>query len=221
MIFAASAKSGTIFALSSGSLSGVVTEMVTGVQTGDLDEAVKAGTLAGSEGFKWGAISGAISGGVSEAVALHGATLNGLTMNEAAQIQRESGYPLDVIKEFKSMEQYNICKEAGLTPNMINNQLALTRSIDPNYINTENGLTNLELMQNGNAPFDPIGQRYQLHHIGQRNDSTLAVLTQAEHMSNGNNAIWHELGNGESQIDRQMFAEIREQFWIAYASNVS
>jgi hypothetical protein len=38
-------------------------------------------------------------------------------MDEAAILQRE-GYPLDVIKEFRSMEQYNICKEAGLSQQM-------------------------------------------------------------------------------------------------------
>ena len=114
MIFAASAKTGTIMALSSGGIGALASGIVAGIQTQDFDEALKAAALAGSEGFKWGAVSGAISGGVSEAVALKGATLSGLTMDEAAILQRE-GYPLDVIKEFRNIEQYNICKEAGLS----------------------------------------------------------------------------------------------------------
>ena len=114
MIFAASAKTGTIMALSGGAMGGISAGIVTGMQTGNMDEALKAAALAGSEGYKWGAISGAVSGGIGQTIALKGATMNGLTMNEAAAIQRESKYPLDVIKQFKSMEQYEICRDAGL-----------------------------------------------------------------------------------------------------------
>ena len=66
-VFAASAKKATILALSSGGLSGVAAATIAGIQTGDMEEAVKAGLLAGSENFKWGAIVGALEGGVSEA----------------------------------------------------------------------------------------------------------------------------------------------------------
>ena len=93
MIFAAAAKTGTTFALSSAAIGGAAATITTGYQTHDPEAAFKAGLLASSEGFKWGAISGAVIGGGSEAIALHGATLNGLTMNEAAAIQKESGYP--------------------------------------------------------------------------------------------------------------------------------
>ncbi len=74
MVFAESAKTGTDMALSSVALSGIVAGTVKGIQTGDFDEAVKAGALAASESFKWGAISGAIAGGVSEASALRNAS---------------------------------------------------------------------------------------------------------------------------------------------------
>lgn len=196
LIFSASAKTGTIMALSSGALGGVASGVITGIQTGDMNEAIKAAALAGSEGFKWGAISGAVAGGVSEAIALKGATLNGLTMNEAATIQKESKYPLDVIKQFKNMEQYKICKDAGLTAKMVNGKTALIRTIDLNYIDDATGLSNLQLMQQGKAAIDPIsGLPYELHHIGQKADSTLAILTKAEHMQNGNNTIWHVPGS--------------------------
>lgn len=71
MIFAASAKTATTFALSSSVISAVTTGVVTQFQTGDFDEALKAAALSGSEGFKWGAISGAIVGGTSEALTLY------------------------------------------------------------------------------------------------------------------------------------------------------
>lgn len=216
MIFAASAKSATTFALSSGAIGGMTAGIAKGIETGDVKESVKAGLLAGSEGFKWGAVSGAVIGGAGKAVALHGATLNGLTMNEAAVIQRESGYPLDVIKQFKSMDQYNICKDAGLTTQMVNGKLALVRDIDLKFVDDE-GRTNLERMQKGLAAIDPnTGLSYELHHVGQKMDSTLAILTESEHMQGGNNAIWHNIGN-ESEINRALFAQERMAFWRSLA----
>ena len=77
----------TVMALSGGAMGGISAGIVTGVQTGDMEQALKAAALAGSEGYKWGAITGVISGGASEAMALKGATTSGLTMNQAATIQ--------------------------------------------------------------------------------------------------------------------------------------
>ncbi len=216
MIFAASAKSATTFALSSGAIGGVTAGIAKGIETGDVKESVKAGLLAGSEGFKWGAVSGAVVGGAGKAVALKGATLNGLTMNEAAVIQKESGYPLDVIKQFKSMDQYNICKDAGLTTQMVNDKLALVREIDLKFVD-DKGRTNLERMQKGLAALDPnTGLSYELHHVGQKMDSTLAILTEAEHMQGGNNSLWHAIGK-ESEIDRAIFDKERIAFWKSLA----
>lgn len=221
MIFSASAKTGAIMALSSGGIGALASGIVTGVQTQDFDKAVKAAALAGSESFKWGAISGAINGGVSEAVALKGATLNGLTLDKAAILQRE-GYPLDVIKEFRNIEQYNICKEAGLSPQMVNGNTALIRDIDLNFVD-EMGRTNLERMQQGLAALDPAtGGSYQLHHVGQRADSTLAILTKEEHILGGNNTIWHELGEA-TQVHGagNTWDAQRQAFWKALAASLS
>ena len=93
LIFAASAKTGAAMALSGAALGGASSAIITGLQTHDVEQTLKAAALGGSEGFKWGAVSGAIGGGAHEAIALKGATLNGLTMNQAATIQKESGYP--------------------------------------------------------------------------------------------------------------------------------
>ena len=70
MVFAASAKTGTLMALSSGTFSAVVSGTIKGIQTKDFDEAMEAAALSGSESFKWGAIFGAITGGVSELSAI-------------------------------------------------------------------------------------------------------------------------------------------------------
>ena len=225
MIFAASAKTGTAFALSSGAISGMAAAITTGYQTGDLDEAIKAGAIESSEGFKWGAISGVIAGGGKAAVALHGATLNGLTMNEAALIQNESGYPLDVIKQFKSLDEYNIYKSAGLKVAQIGNRSALIRTdIDPDYISYlgDDKVTNLQRMAKGYAPIykdsvTGIDKAYQLHHINQNPNGTLAILTESEHQ--GNSAVLNIFGK-ESEIDRQNFNAVRRQFWMDFAAQI-
>lgn len=71
MVFASAAKTGTIYALSSGALSAVTAGAVKGIQTGNFDEAMKASAIAGSESFKWGALTGVIAGGTSEAVKIY------------------------------------------------------------------------------------------------------------------------------------------------------
>ena len=222
MIFAASAKTGTVMAMSGGAFGGLASGIVKAVETDDWNEILKAAALGGSEGFKWGAISGGIGGGAQEAIALKGATLNGLTMNEAALIQKESGYPLDVIKQFKSMDQYEICKRAGLRSQMIDGHTALVRNIDLDFTD-EFGRTNLDRMKQGLAALDPAtGESYQLHHIGQKADSTLAILSEAEHMQGGNNQIWHELGKATEVHGVGNTWDIQRQaFWKAIASALS
>ena len=208
MIFAASAKTGTGMALSSGIISGAATGIVTGIQTGDVDEAVTSAALAGSESFKWGAIAGAVAGGAKEVIALKGATLNGLTMNEAASIQKESGYPIEVIKQLHRTEEYQVLKEVGLKPAMINGKTALIRGdIDLDLLD-EFGRSNLKRMSLGLAPLDANGISFELHHIGQEADATLAILTQTEH----DNAALHGF-KAISEIERDAFAIQRKKFW--------
>ena len=213
MIFAMAAKDSAVHGLLDAAKSGVPAFIATAVRTGDMQQAAREAALAGSEDFKWGAIGGSISGGVTEAVGLKGAMLNGLSMNEAAQIQRESGYPLDVIKGFRTMEQYAAsARKRGLYRKWWIGKMALIRQIDLDFVD-EKGQTNLTRMQQGLAALDPAtGEAYQLHHIGQKMDSTLSILTEAEHMQNGNNQIWHLFGEA-SKIDRGVFDKQRASFW--------
>ena len=220
MIFAASAKSGTIFALSSGGLSAVASGVVTGIETGDMDEALKAAALSGSESFKWGAITGVISGGATETVkyakamnSLKGTTLNGLTTQQAAAIQMESGYPVDIIKQFHTMDEYNAFKAAKLKPVMVNGKTALVRDdFDLKTIVDDYGRTNLQRMKEGVAPLDANGKSYELHHIGQEADASLAILTQSEH----DNVVLHGF-KSISEIDRNAFEGQRKKFWKTMA----
>lgn len=220
-IFATSAKTGAIAAVSSALIGGTAAGVITGIETEDFDESIKAAALAGSDGYKWGAITGALTGGASEAIALKGATSGGLTMNQVAQIQKESKYPLDIIKQFKSMEEFNVYfNEAKLSTGMINGRTAL---LPKDTLNSKGFLdfkskqpdgteiTNLQRMLNGNAPIDPVTNKaLQLHHIGQKADGTLTVLTEPQHQDNSK--ILHIAGKS-SEIDRAAFAKTREEFW--------
>ena len=82
----------------------------------------------------------------------------------------------------------------------------------------ELGRSNKERAEQGLAPLDKNGKPIELHHIGQNNDSTLAILTKAEHMQGGNNTIWHEFK--PSEINRKAFDGIREAFWESIANSL-
>lgn len=214
MIFAAAAKKAASFARFGAALGGVSAGIVKGVQTGDMDEALKAAALAGSEGFKWGAIIGAILGGVSEYVGLKGATLNGLSMNEAAAIQKESALSLDFIKNFHSKEEYEVYKTAKLEANKVDGRNALIREIDlKSKITDQYGktMTNAERIAQNRSPVDSNGIPYELHHIGQQENSPLAILTSAEHDS----PSLHFRDVSEVEHGNK-WTKQRQQFWRSY-----
>ena len=214
MIFAASAKTATTFAVSSAAFGGISAGIVRGIQTGDFNEATEAAATGASEGFKWGAIGGTILGGGSEAFLLKSATKSGLTMNEAALIQADSELPINIISQMHSLDEYMVYKKAGLKPVMVNGKTSLLQEIDLNYVSRlpdGTKVTNLVRMQNGYPPIDPAtGKAYQLHHIGQKADATLAVLTEEQHQ--GNSAILNICGK-KSEIVRSEFATTRKEFW--------
>ena len=220
VILAVSAKTGAISALSGGAISGIPAGIIRGIQTGSMEEALKTAAMKGSEGFKWGAISGALVGGTKEAAAIKSMTQSGLTMNQAAAIQQKSHWPADTISELHSMDEYNVYEKAGLKPVMVNGKTALVQDIDLNFkseLPDGTVVTNLERMQKGYAPLDPAtGKAYQLHHVGQKSDGTLAILKEAEHQ--GNSSILNIAGK-ESEIDRDAFNKTRKEFW-QYLGNV-
>lgn len=214
IIFAASATTAKTMAVSSAAFGGISAGVVRGIETGDFDEAMEAAALGAAEGFKWGAVSGAVIGGGNEAFLLKSATKSGLTMNEVALIQKESNLPMDVISQFHSMKEYLVYKEAGLKPVIVNGRVALVQDIDLNYVSELSDgtkVTNLERMQRGFAPIEPAtGKAYELHHIGQKADGTLAVLTRDQHRKNA--SILNQPGKA-SEIDRLGFGNTRKDFW--------
>ena len=95
---------------------------------------------------------------------------------------------------------------------------ALIRDIDLKFTD-ELGRSNLQRMQQGLAALDPeTGLAYELHHMGQTQDATMAILTQAEHRGVGNHAIWHDLIS-ESAVDHgAVWTAQREAFWKSLAT---
>ena len=214
LIFATSAKTATTFAATGAVLDGIVSATVTGYETGDLKKATKDGLVSASEGFKWGAIFGVISGSTSSTISLKGATRNGLTMNQAAMIQRESKLPLDLIKSFHSVEEYNIYKNSSLELMKVNGKNALVQQIDWDYVgDLEDGRTNAERVMAGLAPLDKTGKPYEIHHVGQKQDSPFAILTSDQHKSNYK-TIHKNTGQIISDIDRNTFAKEKRNFWM-------
>ena len=257
VIFAASAKTGAKMALSSGVIGGAATAITCGIEGKSLDDTLKETTLSASEGFMWGAIGGAVTGGAGKAIALKGATLNGLTMNEAAQIQKESKLSSKLIKQFCSMDDYrdfmaaskalqtsakeleSIClsqgfdvkmlskfhsaeelkvfTDANLIQKAVNGNAALVRNdIDITSVVDDMGRTNLERMQEGLAALDKDGHAYELHHIGQRTDSPLAILTRNEHDNN----VLHWNTNTDNPSSQSGWSSQKRKFWEAIAKMI-
>ena len=217
-VFAFSAKGAAIGALSEGAIGAISAGIVKGYETGNMEQALKAAATMGSEGFKWGAITGAIAGGVEEIFTLRAGTKGGLTMNEVAKIQKECKYPIEVIQRLNSMYQYNILKKAGLKSDIVNGKMALIRDIDLNYFDEVTKMTNLQRMAKGKPPLDSTGTPYELHHLGQRVDSPLAILTKAEHMKDGNNKILHTLTEGfDAPAKQPEWPTIKKNFWKSIA----
>ena len=219
MVFAVSAKTAAGAAVSGGAIGGSMAGISTAISTGDVSKAIDAAALGGSEGFKWGAIVGAVTGGAGEFSALRGATRNGLTINEAATIQKDAKYPLEIIRRFKSMDEYNIYKDAGLEAKLVNGKSALVRPIDPT-IRDGNGLTNIERMKRGLAALDVEGNPYELHHVAQEKDGILAILTKAEHRGEGSFSKLHDLMRGSEVDHDSKWAKEREGFWKSLAETL-
>lgn len=149
----------------------------------------------------------------------------GLTIQEMSAVCMNTGYPVEVVKMFRSTKEGAIyLEQAGLYPSTINGQTALIRTIDLNYKSDLAGetVTNLERMKRGYAAIDPAtGKAFQLHHVGQKVDSPLAILSQYEHTGGGNNTILHDPNIKEgvhSLISDADWAVQKMDFWKALAA---
>lgn len=210
VILMTAAKTGAVSALSTGTMSALTAGVIEAVKTNDSAKALKAAASEGSEGFKWGAIAGSVGGGFSKFKVLKGATLKGLTMNEAAIIQKKTNWPLEVIKNISSMDEYKLYEAAGLKVQVINGRIILAQPIDLTIKSKLGGktVTNLERILKGASPVDKTGTPFELHHIGQSTNSPLAILTREQHRLGENNKILHN-----SKIEKGVHKSLEDNKW--------
>ena len=118
-------------------------------------------------------------------------------------------------------------KEAGLVAKNVNGKRALVKEFTPEILNYKREvagqtMTNLEAMKEGYAAIDPVTKEaFELHHIGQKVDSPLAVLTKKEHTGKNNYSILHDssIADGDgvhSIISKTEWAKQRSEFWKAF-----
>ena len=88
------------------------------------------------------------------------------------------------------MEEYELYRDLGLTAQRVGDsgKWILSGDIDWNYVDSA-GRTNAErvMMTEANyflSPLDENGVVYDLHHVGQENAASWAVLSSTEHESN-------------------------------------
>ena len=186
-------------------------------KTGDPDKTLKAAAKKSDKfkELKWTALGGK----VAQTSFLLGNILNGLTTAQAAEIQQESKFPLDIIKEFASVDEYNAYKDAGLYTETVGGKTALIRKIDWDQ-KDNSGKTNLERISEGENPVDPNGLEYTISLIGQKSDSVPVILTQSE--INGEGLFKNVHSNLRYSEDiGSMNSDEKAQFWKDLSNNIS
>lgn len=149
-------------------------------------------------------------------------------MKNYKELQKKTGWSDVICEAINSMEEAQIYIQAGLVEKIVNGRPALTNpKIVGNAYNCrkewlKDSLSNYEelkdwnnadLMGEGWPPRDENGDPFELHHIGQKQDSPFAELTYWQHMDGGNNALLHP--SRESEIDRDLFKQEKSAHWMA------
>lgn len=223
IVFSTAAVGGIKMSLASAGIGAIISGGTTYIETGDINQSLKSAALEASNEFKWGAIFGTISGGIKGTATVknllkYNVIKNGLTLKQAAKIQRDSKYSAEIIKQFHSMDEYKIFKKAGSFEKVVNGNKALIRKIDLKYESElSNGIkvTNLERMKMGYSPLDKKGKPYQLHHIGQKSNGSLAILTEDEHLKNSK--ILHPIRKNSEVEHGSIWNTKRKDFWKSLA----
>ena len=150
---------------------------------------------------------------IEQSEAIHNEN-KGLTDEQKQQIKNETGWSGEIVNAIKSMEEYQIYKNAELQEVEINGRKCLVRS-DIDWSQKDSmGRTNKERAEAGLSPINKSGETTELHHIGQKKDGPLAELTPDEHRSKENYSVLHDTKK-ESEIDRTVFNNERSGHWKA------
>ena len=175
VILSAPATEKAIEVLGAGLATAVAAGIAEGIRTGDMEDALEKATVAGAQDLTWNAVAGYLEEDAS-VPALIGDALNGLSEAQGALIQKETGYPLEVIRDFNSMDFYQLCRDAGLFAESVEGEAALIQDVDLQLVDEGSGKPNLQKMQEGEAPLDATGKAYRLYRIGKDVTSTIAML---------------------------------------------
>lgn len=131
-----------------------------------------------------------------------------------AEIAEKSEYSDEINENIKSVDELEVYQQAGLREEQIDGQVCLVRD-DIDWEQTDEfGRTNRERVEDDLAPYAENGEKVELHHIGQKDDSPLAELTTSEHRGKGNDTVLHDKTK-DSEIDRAEFNETRKAYWKA------
>ena len=101
--------------------------------------------------------------------------------------------------------------------------------IDPDYVDPDTGLTNKQLMENGDAPFGPDGEKINLHHVTQDEPGVMAEVGDRMHSENdrvlhmytnqydktwvGPDGIRRPYGSAPSSMNRGPFNQWKRTYW--------
>lgn len=152
-----------------------------------------------------------------------------LSLEQQREIHNQTGWSDNVISQIRSMEEAAIYMKAELVERNIGGRVALIKT-DINWsdysVRRNTWLkeylanwdkwakyNNADLIGEGYPPREMNGRPYELHHIGQEQDSPFAELTRDEHMGDGNNSILHP--SRESKIYRDQFYKEKSLYWQA------
>lgn len=142
----------------------------------------------------------------------------GLTDEEKEKLRELTGWSDEILDAIGSWKEAEIYMKANLKEVGINGKKCLIREdIDLDQVD-EDGISNRDRMERGQAPLTKDGEKVELHHIGQKQSSPLAELTMEEHRGVGNDTILHDKTK-ESEIDRKAFAKERSDHWKDRASD--
>ncbi len=191
---------------------GAATEsVIKGVQAANeegatTEDIAKSMALGASHGMKVGAVTGIISNAAYNALPLKKMTDGGLSLKEAAKIQSETKWSENMIGHIADKNQLEFYK--GLDVQKVNFEgreiLMQKGAFDPSL------QSNIDLMAKGHAPIGVDGKPLELHHMLQKDDAPLILMTNENHRKYS--ALLHEAGKA-SEIDRTAFNALKTNFY--------
>ena len=142
-VFTAAAETGTGVALSSSIISGAMKGIVTGIETKDLNLALKEAALDSSENFKWGAIAGCVMGGTTKAFQLYKSATTLPSWQQAEKRALEI-YKGDSQVTFKNGEIINEYSQGSTRPDIVRMVNGHGEAIEVKRYDLENNLSRLK-----------------------------------------------------------------------------